>query len=226
MMQRGTTRSFAVMGRRRITEREPETILDHLVRLTWLSAKGPDGRLHLTTLGQALLRDAQAGDAQDADEGVLMLDAGDPIAYPALIGRISEVGPALLIDPYLKPDSISHLLDHTQVDRLLTGATNNPSHVIAIGLLLEMRSDLDRTVDFRSSDALHDRWVIPDSGGAYLLGTSLNGVGGRAATIFCPMPEVAADAIRRKCEDLWSTATERAVGPPADEDAATELDDS
>jgi hypothetical protein len=200
--------------KRRVTVREPETTIAHLVRLGWLSVEGGDDRLRLTSLGSALLRDADRDTDAQGGSDVLVLGAEDPVAYPDFIGRISDLGPALIIDPYLKVAAIQHLLQHTQVNRLLV-RSDARREITSISVMLSVAQNLDRVVEFRSSSALHDRWIIPDSGGAFLLGASISGVGNRATTVLCPMPGPVQDVMRGLCEQWWNEGEAEAESPSA-----------
>jgi len=74
----------------------PEAFLDHMVRLSWLSADSQD-RLSLTPLGRALLR-AEEARSDEASE-VLVLSKDDPLAYGTLLGHIAESGDVMIVDP-------------------------------------------------------------------------------------------------------------------------------
>lgn len=67
---------------------EQETVVEHLVRLTWL-AEAPvpnaDPGLQVTDLGQALLRHAKASDDAMDDVKVVVLGRDDPLGYPTLV---------------------------------------------------------------------------------------------------------------------------------------------
>lgn len=200
-----------------------ETPVDHLVRIGWLSGKPSDGgsaALALTPLGRALLASAEEED-DDSQERMVILGSDDPLAYPTLIGRLSEMGPALLIDPYLKLDQLHHIVSHTGIDRVLvTGAAGHQKHRTAMSTYLQSVSA--RAVEVRASTDLHDRLVIPTDGITLMLGASLDGVG-RKTTVLSQLPESAASALREEHERLWSDATQVATSIV---DAEPDVDDA
>lgn len=109
-------------GTRTVTEREivkpAETMIEHLVRLTWLEEIGAprdeDPGLRLTNLGRALIRDVEMDMENDEDVSVVVLGREDPLAYPTLVGQLAASGEGLLVDPYLKlPDLHTIVVQHT-----------------------------------------------------------------------------------------------------------------
>jgi len=215
-------------GPRYVTERElvtpAETMIGHLVRLTWLAeSRAPsDGEpgLRLTELGRALLRDAESGDESEEDVSVVVLGREDPLAYPILVGQLAAAGPGLLVDPYLKLADLHTILVSTQLTRLLvSGKTNNRGEVGAMQAYLG-KGSLSRRVEVRSSTGLHDRVLIADDGDVITVGTSLNSVG-RTTTVMSPLPSPARESLRDEFERAWADAT--LVGPEPNGD--TEEDD-
>lgn len=215
-------------GRRELVT-SAETVISHLVRLSWLERVDERGKdrvgLRLTDLGHALYSDVEINDATEEDLSVVVLGKDDPLAYPMLIGHLAGVGPGLLVDPYLKLDGLHALVVSTQLTRVLVSA--QPSNV---GVLAAMQVHLDstslsRNIEVRASKELHDRVVIGDEGDVYTLGSSLNGVG-RKTTVFTPMPDSAAQALEDEYEELWEAAT--LVGPtppPVEDDDSVEDED-
>lgn len=181
-----------------------ETPVDHLVRIGWLT-EIPRGEsfsgLRVSDLGRALLADAEEGDAADEDDQVVVLGADDPLAYPTLIGQLSESGSGLLVDPYLQVDQLHHVVGRTEVDRILvSGKSHWKGDRTKMAIYLE--SVKERSVEVRSSINLHDRYLVPDAGPLLMLGASLNGVG-RNTTVLTVLPDAAAEAIKRECQRLW-----------------------
>lgn len=210
-------------GPRYLTERElvtpAETMIGHLVRLTWLAevALPGDGEpgLRLTELGRALLRDAESGDDSDEDVTVVVLGREDPLAYPILVGQLAAAGPGLLVDPHLKLADLHMIVVSTQLTRLLvSGKTNNRGEVASMQAYLG-KGSLSRRVQVRSSTELHDRVLLADDRDVITVGTSLNGVG-RTTTVMSPLPSPARDSLRDEYERLWADAS--LVGPEPDEE--------
>lgn len=208
-----------------------ETVIDHLVRLMWLeevpSGSAAEPGLHLTELGRALLRDVEVEAEQEDGLGVVVLGREDPLAYPILIGQLSDAGAGLLVDPYLKIADLHTIVVSTQLTRLLvSGKSNNRGEVVAMQHYLNSPS-IGRRVEVRSSTELHDRVLVTDDDRVRTLGTSLNGVG-RTTTVLSPLPLRAAQVLRSDYESLWDSAT--IVGPSvvttdADADDAADASD-
>lgn len=203
-----------------------ETMIEHLIRLTWLAevAASVDGEpgLRLTDLGRALLRDAEAGDESEEEVSVVVLGREDPLAYPILVGQLAAAGPGLLVDPYLKLEHLHRIVVSTQLTRLLVSAKNNRSEIAAMQAHLGNRS-LSRLVEVRSSTQLHDRVLMADDGDVLTVGTSLNGIG-KTTTVMTPMPSPARESLRDEYERLWADAT--LVGPIPDEDTGDDDEES
>jgi len=112
-----------------------ETLLEHLIRLTWLeevpapSGGGPG--LRLTNLGRALLRDAEADDHVDEDVKVVLLGKEGPLAYPTLVGQLAAAGRGLLVDAYLKLADVHTIVVSTQLTRLLVSGKRNNQSVLS-----------------------------------------------------------------------------------------------
>jgi hypothetical protein len=96
-----------------------EPVIDWLTRLMWLESDGK--YVQITSLGEIVL--ASLEDRASEPEGplVTILESQDALAYPTVIGNIGKRGEALLIDPYFKLDALPHILQFTDVRRLLIG---------------------------------------------------------------------------------------------------------
>lgn len=78
-----------------------ETPLAWLSRLMWLTVE--EGRVRVTSLGRAVLGSLEQASFEEEFPVAVVLDEGDPLATPRVIGQIAEVGPCALIDPYVVP---------------------------------------------------------------------------------------------------------------------------
>lgn len=193
-----------------------ETVIEHLVRLTWLTEATDNGQqpgLRLTELGRALLRDCER-DAINQDVSVVVLEGQDPLAYPLLVGQLANAGAGLLVDPYLKLEGLNRVVISTQLTRLLVSGKKNGGVLSAMETHLASPS-LGRRVEVRKSTKLHDRILLAEDGSVFTLGTSLNGVG-NTTTVLTPMPSPAREALREEYERLWMEA--ELVGPQPIED--------
>lgn len=196
---------------------EQETVVEHLIRLTWLaeapvpSTDAPG--LQLTDLGQALLRHAQASDDGMGDVRVVVLGRDDPLGYPTLVGILAGAGAGLLVDPYLKLGDLHTIVVNTQLSRLLVlGKSNNLGEIASMQTYLQ--GSLPRQIEVRSSKELHDRILVAEDGGVFTVGASLNGIG-RNMTVVSPMPSPARESLKAEYERLWSEAV--LVGPRSPE---------
>lgn len=213
MMFKGTTRRELV--------KEAETVIDHLIRLTWLEKVTESGMsgLRLSKLGRALLHDHERESAAREDVSVVVFEVEDPLAYPLLVGQLANAGDGLLIDPYLKLDDLHRIVVSTSLTRLLvTGVPQNAREVAAMQTYLDSPS-LGRRVEVRSSMQLHDRVLIAADGSVLTLGTSLNGVG-RKLTVLSPIPRNQCDVFHETYEQIWDSAT--IVGPLPDDNESDE----
>jgi hypothetical protein len=200
----GLTAAFDITRMLRVKKIPGETLANWLVRLDWLAIE--DGKVELTRLGEAILR---AADEQDVETELplrIVLDPTDPLSYAKVIGRIAEMGSALLVDPYFGLDQLLVVLQGTSVTRVLVGPKTN------IGALATATASLVLPREFiiRVSPQVHDRFVIPPAGGVDALGTSLNGVG-RKFTVMTSLQGPVADTIRAKHEELWEAAKPVAI---------------
>lgn len=188
-----------------------ETVIDHLIRLTWLETVTMSGRsgLRLTELGRALLHDHGKDAVTQPDVSVVVLESNDPLAYPLLVGQLAEAGEGLLVDPYLKLDNLHRIVTSTRLTRLLVTSKRNDPEIAAMRTYLDSPS-LARHVEVRSSTELHDRYLLSDDGVVLTLGTSLNGVG-RTTTVLMPIPTEALATVRETYERIWENGL--LVGP-------------
>lgn len=211
---------------RRELVKPAETVIDHLVRLTWLEEAGPGESpgLRLSDVGRALLRDCEQESTIREDVSVVVFEVEDPLAYPLLVGQLANAGNGLLVDPYLKLDDLHRIVVSTNLTRLLiSGVRQNQREVAAMQTYLDSPS-LARPVEVRSSTELHDRVLIATDGSVLTLGTSLNGVG-RKLTVLSPIPPNQNGVFRDTYEKIWDNATLVGPQPVEDEHDAGEAGD-
>jgi hypothetical protein len=166
----------------------------------WLDRNGP--YVKITRLGEAVLASLEERAAEPEGPVVTILESKDALAYPTVIGNIGKRGDALLIDPYFKLDALPHVLQFTDVARLMIGPN---ADVSSIGAALSTTITPNRPFEIRVSNESHDRFVIPISGPVDAIGTSLSGVGRRYSVMFeISLPE--ADGIRQTCNEMWERA--------------------
>lgn len=203
-----------------------ESVVDHLVYLGWLekvAGSSEDSRLRLTDLGSALLRDREREAATEDDVSVVVLGNDDPLAYPLMVGQLASAGTGYLIDPYLKLDGLHTVVMNTQLTRVLVSPKTGKPAIAAMRTHLDSPS-LARRVELRESTGLHDRYVFADDKNAFMLGTSLNGVG-KTTTVLVPIPSPARESLRDTYERLWAEATLIGPQPVAEEQDEGDGDD-
>jgi len=76
----------------------------------------------VTRLGHALLRAEAAADDGDEDASVMVLAAEDELAYGRVPGVVSECGEALIMDGYLAPGELVHILKDSNASRFLVSS--------------------------------------------------------------------------------------------------------
>ncbi|MFV8165294.1 hypothetical protein ACNQVK_24915 [Mycobacterium sp. 134] len=201
-----------------VEERAPdEAAIEQLKRLHWIEASATGAGLVLTGLGRALLRQ-DTDQATDAE--VTVLDGDDPLAWGSLVGTIADVGPCLIVDPYLKPEQFLDVASFTGATRVILRQPKKPSEKVAWQVYQTLPT-VEISIRFADPRLLHDRYIVGENR-VYQLGCSLNGVG-RKPTTLVPVNGEPADRIREIVEQWWETADP--VGdPPVDEDAGPELD--
>ena len=81
---------------------------------------------------------------------------------------------------------------------------------------------LARKIEVRASESVHDRVVLADSGEAFTLGLSLNGVGQRSTTVLTPLPAPAVSALLREYQAIWREAAWISPAEPEQDQDADE----
>lgn len=181
----------------------PETTVEHLLQVAWIKGSG-GGRYKLTSLGRALLTAAEAEEEGHAE--VVVLHHENPLAYSSLIGHLSDVGDATIVDPYLDLQAILDLSQHTGVRRAIVGdAPRYRPRRTQMAIYLESASSVDMEV--RYTGELHDRMVVAEDGRVWTLGMSLNGIQRRkSVTVLTPMPDAAALTLSTDARAWWDQA--------------------
>lgn len=183
----------------RVTE-DRESVLDWLARLRWLQTTGTG--VGITALGRTVLRVLDERAIAPEAAVVVLSDDQTPLAYAQVVGRISQAGEAMLVDPYFGLESILAILNWTEVSRILIGTR---ASLAELATAFDSFPDEQRP-ELHVSDRIHDRYVIPKSGSVEMLGTSLSGVG-KKFTAMTRVHPPGSDAIRAAYESIWSEAT-------------------
>lgn len=111
-----------------------ESIVDYLLRVGW--AIPVDGRVRLLDIGRALER-ALERSANQADVMDVVLDPEDPIVLARLIKQISLRGPGMLVDPYFRLEQLMPVIQHTEINRVLTSERTSESDRAGLATALE-----------------------------------------------------------------------------------------
>lgn len=181
-----------------------EELLAYLCRVHWLLVDSD--HVLITRLGRAVLRslERQAIDDETPVDVVL----GDELSYARMIGKIAEAGPAALVEPYFELEQLLPIVQQTEIERVLT----HPDRGSGRGRIAALTAGLaavntDRPFEIRTSDAIHDRFLIPNgSGDVRSIGSSLNHLGKRFSVSVELGPELAG-AVRDFFEREWEAAT-------------------
>lgn len=186
-----------------------EGFLDHLRRLGWVE-RDKAKTYALTELGKALLRRYHSQEATGDEDALFLGGEEGNVDYSRLIGRIAELGEAMVLDAYLGAEQVRDLLEHTQVTRFLV--SSNPrqhGRVTTAGVQLSTWKDEtgDTSREMRRAK-FHDRIIVAELS-VHVLGASLNGVRKGSPTVLYRMPGAAAEAIRQYAENLWKSAQDR-----------------
>lgn len=180
-----------------------ESVLNWLVRIGWLERDA--GRVYITPLGAAVLRHAEEAEKQIEETTTeIILSPNDELSYARVIGLLAAAGRAALVDPYFSIESLLHVIQQTEVDRILVKP--DPQRTAALATALDTVR-IERPFEIRASDTFHDRLVIPESGPVRFIGTSLSGVGKRLAVTAQISADTASDALRAAFHDAWAHAT-------------------
>lgn len=193
-----------------------EGFITHLIRLGWVESTTETGALATTPLGLALLRTAEAVESEHDGPTTVILGQDDELAYPTLIGRISEAEAGLLIDPYLRLEQLLAVRAYTRIARVLTSRSVSEKDLVAMAVLINSGGS-ENPIELRAAakGILHDRMIVAASGGIDTVGTSLGTVGGKYTTVLSPLPEAVASEMRTKADFWWEQAEVLAVYPPA-----------
>jgi hypothetical protein len=191
--------------------RRPDPVAEYLLGVGWIT-KDDQGFVRLTKVGRAVLAasgaEAAEMEAQDPEVADVALDPQDPLVYVQLTRRLQKAGQGLLVDAYFKAQSVSWLIESTNLRRVLVSSRHRSSEQdrqqIAVALAtVPNGSDLE--VRHTNDPALHDRCVVSASGEVQLLGSSVNGVGKHLTAVITPSDDIAA-VYRQKYEGLWQNA--------------------
>lgn len=189
----------SVLGRRRVVE----PMLDFMVRVRWMTLRA--GELDITPLGRAVLREANAP-LPESDTGStveVVIDPKDPFAYAQLMSKITSLDSCMVIDPYLDVDQLLTLANFNTVTRVLTG-TSKLKQIAPVFALLHEKVPHLALRSLKQSE-LHDRFIIPERGSVYMLGSSLNSITKRFG-VATTLEASSSKLISRHYGTLWEKA--------------------
>lgn len=181
-----------------------ETYLDYLKRLRW--AKVSQGTVALTPLALAMLRDLNSPkvDPEAQSYVEVTVDPSDKMAFARLLNQFNNLGPGLLIDPYLRLEQFLEVAEATPVTRVLTSSRafgTDPQR----RLYQRALSAADGKIQVRHIDKLHDRHYIPETGNIWMLGVSLNGVA-KNISVLTQLGDESSKVLRDAYEGYWRDA--------------------
>lgn len=209
----GLTRTFSEW----VGRRELEAYSAHFVRLKWAFDHG--GNFFITKLGKAVLAalDAEAS-ANDSEFLQTVLGADDPIAYARAIAVLADLGPVMVVDPYIKLDQLPDLLRLSNVTRILSSTERKPLDQKATPFAAAATmAKHDVAIRLEEGNKLHDRYFVPDDGLVHMISTSMNSISASRVSVITPLDEQASAAVRAAQEAIWDSAS-----PVADPDTGAE----
>lgn len=164
--------------------------------------------LLVTAAGEALIRAAEPKRGQPSGGAVMEVVGrlNDPFAYAELLTRIDDVADAMVIDPYLPPADLAVLLQLGSVRRVLTNdqkaaGLEKADREQKLRIALGARPGVELRLAPAKGNTLHDRLVLPRSGGeGMLLGASL---GGSQLTVATRLSTEATSALRAHYDAVW-----------------------
>jgi hypothetical protein len=135
----------------------------------------------------------------------MVLAAEDELAYGRVLSVISECGEALIMDGYLAPGELVHILKDSNASRFLVSSKLKGSRLTQLALMIRLTPPVADGVvrELRCAD-FHDRYLIGEDR-VYGLGSSLNGVGKNMTTLI-HLPDLAAQTVHAEAERLWVDA--------------------
>jgi hypothetical protein len=180
-------------------------MIDWLTRVGWLVIQNE--LVRITPLGEAVLSHLEQS-AVDTEAPVeIALDQGDPVAKARVLGKIHELGKSDLVDAYFALDDLLPVLNDTEVQRVLTHPPRNAGDTKRVVELQNAVAALtpQRPFEIRTNDEFHDRYVIPENGPIWQIGTSLGGIGRRFSAMVPLRDEKLAKQIRDRFDAAWET---------------------
>lgn len=162
-------------------------------------------RVSLTELGQCALRALRRAQGQAPADSIVVFREGGPFNYAEFLTRLAEYGEFMLVDPYFRElEHLEDILKRTQCSRILISTKlKKPQRD---GLVLALREPIASHLEIREVPEVHDRFVIPESGGVATLGTSLTGLD-KHFSVMCKLEDPFGEMIRRWHRTKWSEAT-------------------
>jgi hypothetical protein len=178
-----------------------ETYLDYMKRLRWV--KVSQGTVALTPLALAMLRDLNSPkvDPEAQSYVEVTVDPSDKMSFARLLNQFNNLGPGLLVDPYLRLEQFLEVADATPVTRVLTSSRafgTDPQR----RLYQRALSAADGKIQVRHIDKLHDRHYIPETGNIWMLGVSLNGVA-KNISVLTQLGHESSNVLRDAYEGYW-----------------------
>jgi len=182
-----------------------ERTASFLLRLGWAEV-GEGQAMVLTRLGLAVLREANSPQPGSEGDSTLevVIDPSNPFAYAQLMSKIGSFDDCMIVDPYLDQDQLLTLATFTTVTRILTSDKRSRTNLPVFALVLASAPHLELRV--AEEKKLHDRIVIPSTGSALMLGSSLNAITRRFG-VATPVEPESSRLIRNHYDEVWSEAT-------------------
>ncbi|MEV6716250.1 hypothetical protein AB0M48_29895 [Lentzea sp. NPDC051208] len=195
------------------TPQPPDSVVAYLAAVGWVTlTDGPDEKVALTALGEAVLRGLDARRVEEPDESDVAdvaLDPDEPLTWVHLTRTFSAAGAGMLVDAYFKAEFVPWLLDSTALTRVLVSGRHHKARhdLAALAVVLGTLPGAAAKLEVRSttSPELHDRCLIHENGTVQLLGASLTGVGRNLTAVISPQATIQ-KTYKELYERLWAEA--------------------
>ena len=159
---------------------------------------------------RTLLHQVHSDLSLDVGATSVVVPAGHVFDYFDEVRKIIEVAreDLLFVDPYLDAEFVSRYLPRVAAGvsiRLLTGSSTNRLADLMPSVAMFSKQN-GSSIQVRSSQGLHDRFVFVDRRACYLSGASFRDGALKATTVLTQIADAFA-AIWKAYDDLWVAAT-------------------
>ncbi len=114
-----------------------------------MDAKGQQQGTYRHTSRSGAVNSDESEEADVDESGGLLLEGRNPIAWGKLVGSIAELEEVYIVDPYLHAEHLAQLVEHADVNRVLTPVVPNATaHVTCSASTCMIEADFLEKVGF------------------------------------------------------------------------------